>query len=112
MPNSGRNGPVPASADVDIEVLEASPYAVQLRTGGISTTFHGVVTEDHVHVDGPMGSVSLRVVPRFVDPADLVAEGSLLAPLPASVIAVHAAPGDTVPELGRAQYRERVCMYG
>src|SRR3546814_5662807 len=76
MPNSGRNGPVPASADVDIEVLEASPYAVQLRTGGISTTFHGVVTEDHVHVDGPMGSVSLRVVPRFVDPADLVAEGS------------------------------------
>ncbi|HEY9566045.1 MAG TPA: biotin carboxylase N-terminal domain-containing protein [Nocardioides sp.] len=95
---AGRNGPVPASADVDIEVLEASPYAVQLRTGGISTTFHGVVTEDHVHVDGPMGSVSLRVVPRFVDPADLVAEGSLLAPMPGSVIAVHAAPGDTVAE--------------
>src|SRR3546814_20456698 len=43
-----------------------------------------------------MGSVSLRVVPRFVDPADLVAEGSLLAPMPGSVIAVHAAPGDTV----------------
>src|SRR3546814_9847801 len=26
---AGRNGPVTASADVDIEVLEASPYAVQ-----------------------------------------------------------------------------------
>src|SRR3546814_14291823 len=42
--------------------------------------------------------LSRRVVPRFVDPADLVAVGALLAPMPGSVIAVHAAPGDTVAE--------------
>jgi propionyl-CoA carboxylase alpha chain len=34
--------------------------------------------------------------PRFVDPAEQVAEGSLLAPMPGSVIATHAKAGDHV----------------
>jgi len=38
------------------------------------------------------------VLPRFVDPSSQVAAGSLLAPMPGSVIAVHAAVGDEVIE--------------
>jgi propionyl-CoA carboxylase alpha chain len=34
--------------------------------------------------------------PRFTDPADHVAVGSLLAPMPGSVVAVHCAVGDEV----------------
>ncbi|QYJ03187.1 ATP-grasp domain-containing protein [Nocardioides panacisoli] len=49
-----------------------------------------------VLVDGPDGGITLRVPPRFLDPADKVAEGSLLAPMPGSVIDVRAAAGDRV----------------
>ncbi|WP_245644605.1 ATP-binding protein [Nocardioides jensenii] len=94
----GRNGYAPASSDEQVEVLQAAPGHVVLRVDGISTRFDGVVTDDHVHVDSALGSVSLRVVPRFVDPADQVAEGSLLAPMPGSVISVSAAVGDEVTE--------------
>ncbi|KRF16470.1 acetyl/propionyl-CoA carboxylase subuit alpha [Nocardioides sp. Soil797] len=95
---SGRTGVRPASSDTDIEVLEASPHAVHLRVNGVSTRFDGVVTDDQVHVDSPLGSVSLRVVPRFIDPADQVAEGSLLAPMPGTVISLGTAVGDEVVE--------------
>ena len=56
-----------------------------------------------VHVDGnrldvesPYGHVALSVVPRFVDPADQVASGSLLAPMPGSVVRLHVEAGQTV----------------
>ena len=43
-----------------------------------------------------MGSVQLRVVPRLVDPADVVAQGSLLAPMPGTVIGVPVSEGAEV----------------
>jgi propionyl-CoA carboxylase alpha chain len=51
---------------------------------------------DAVAVDGPAGSVQLRVVPRFVDPAQTLASGSLLAPMPGSVVSVAVRDGDEV----------------
>ncbi len=47
-------------------------------------------------VDWSGGHLALRAVPRFVDPADQVAEGSLLAPMPGSVIAVRCTEGEQV----------------
>jgi propionyl-CoA carboxylase alpha chain len=47
-------------------------------------------------VDSPMGPVSLIQRPRFVDPSAQVADGSLLAPIPGTVIRVAAAVGDHV----------------
>ncbi|HUS22721.1 MAG TPA: biotin/lipoyl-containing protein, partial [Aeromicrobium sp.] len=47
-------------------------------------------------VDGPDGSFSFVPVPRFVDPADAVAEGSLLAPMPAAVTQVAVEAGQAV----------------
>ena len=43
-----------------------------------------------------MGSLHLRVVPRFVDPADVVTPGSLLAPMPGTVIGVPLEAGADV----------------
>jgi propionyl-CoA carboxylase alpha chain len=43
-----------------------------------------------------MGSVSLRALPRFTDPAERVASGSLLAPMPGSVVRVMVGAGDSV----------------
>ncbi|MEI2699962.1 MAG: acetyl-CoA carboxylase biotin carboxyl carrier protein subunit [Microthrixaceae bacterium] len=49
-------------------------------------------------VESALGHVSLTRRARFVDPADQVAAGSLLAPMPGSVVEVRAAVGDTVAE--------------
>ena len=54
------------------------------------------VDGDRVDVESRRGHVALTRKPRFVDPADQVAEGSLLAPMPGTVVAVRAAPGDEV----------------
>ena len=49
-----------------------------------------------VDVDSPHGHVRLTRVPRFVDPADAVASGSLLAPMPGTVVKVLAEQGSEV----------------
>ena len=41
-------------------------------------------------------SACLREVPRFTDPADAVASGSLLAPMPGTVVRVAVGAGATV----------------
>ncbi|QWC86257.1 ATP-grasp domain-containing protein [Nocardioidaceae bacterium] len=51
---------------------------------------------DTVDVHAAGVHLALRLVPRFVDPADQVSEGSLLAPMPGTVVAVRAAAGDHV----------------
>ena len=52
--------------------------------------------EDLVCVDSPLGPVSLRPVPRFPEPGAQLAAGSLLAPMPGAIAAVHVAVGDSV----------------
>ena len=49
-----------------------------------------------IDVDGDGWSVALRVLPRFPDAVAAVAEGSLIAPMPGAVVAVHVAAGDAV----------------
>jgi biotin carboxyl carrier protein len=51
---------------------------------------------DDVFVDSPLGPVQLVALPRFPDPDDAIALGSLLAPMPGSVLRIGAAVGDTV----------------
>ncbi|HET7431735.1 MAG TPA: acetyl-CoA carboxylase biotin carboxyl carrier protein subunit, partial [Nocardioides sp.] len=51
-------------------------------------------------VDAPSGHVALTVLPRFTDPADAVASGSLLAPMPGTVVSVAVEKGGVV-EAGR-----------
>jgi propionyl-CoA carboxylase alpha chain len=79
-----------------IEVVEARPDRVVLEVDGVRIALDVVVDEDRVHVDSGRGSASYRVVPRFVDPAEQVSAGSLLAPMPGTVIAVPVASGEQV----------------
>jgi propionyl-CoA carboxylase alpha chain len=91
----GRDGY--ASTDPDVRVRAASPTEVVLEVGSVSARFLVALGPgDAVAVDGPMGSVQLRAVPRFVDPADVVAQGSLLAPMPGTVIGVPVEDGAAV----------------
>jgi propionyl-CoA carboxylase alpha chain len=96
-------GRVPRHAErEDVTVLAASPEQVTLAVDGVARTFAVSILAAprgaQVDVDSPLGHVALRKLPRFTDPADRVAAGSLLAPMPGSVVAVHAAVGDAVEE--------------
>jgi propionyl-CoA carboxylase alpha chain len=85
----------------DVAVLAAAPvdadtHQVELAVAEVSRTFTVHVSGADVDVESSLGHVPLTRLPRFVDPADQVATGSLLAPMPGSVISVHVATGDTV----------------
>jgi propionyl-CoA carboxylase alpha chain len=80
-----------------LAVVEAGVQSATLETtDGVRTTYHVTFSEHAVDVDGPEGSFSFTPVPRFVDPADVVAEGSLLAPMPAAVTHVGVEAGQAV----------------
>jgi len=84
------------------QVVSAEPDRVVLGVDGVTETYAVTIGDGYVDVDGPHGSLDLEPVPTFVDPADVVAEGSLLAPMPASVVSVaveagqQVAKGDTI----------------
>jgi propionyl-CoA carboxylase alpha chain len=77
-------------------VVAAGPDRVVLERDGVRTAYDVAVTGDAVDVDAATGHVRLTVVPRFTDPADAVASGSLLAPMPGTVVRVAVAEGDAV----------------
>ncbi|WP_439937520.1 acetyl/propionyl/methylcrotonyl-CoA carboxylase subunit alpha [Nocardia sp. N13] len=85
-----------------VTVLEVSPTHARLEVGGVTTETRGHISSDRpgaprdVWVDGPRRSARLREVPRFTDPADAVASGSLLAPMPGTVVKVVAEAGAEV----------------
>ncbi|MCD9200004.1 acetyl/propionyl/methylcrotonyl-CoA carboxylase subunit alpha [Aeromicrobium wangtongii] len=82
----------------DVSVVSASPTQVVLDVGGVTETYCVAIGGGWVDVDGPHGSIDLVPVPDFVDPASAVVEGSLLAPMPASVVSVAVADGQQVAE--------------
>ncbi|WP_189213134.1 ATP-binding protein [Actinokineospora fastidiosa] len=77
-------------------LVSASPGLVVLEVNGVRRRFavarHGNVS--YVDTDG--GSVALTHVSPFTDPADQVAAGSLLAPMPGTVVRVAVAAGERV----------------
>ncbi len=85
-----------------VRVLDVSPTHVRLEVDGVSVRFDGLIGVQRpsgareVYVDGAVGSARLREVPRFTDPADAVASGSLLAPMPGTVVSVKVEPGAQV----------------
>ena len=94
-------------AQASIELIAAGPDEVVLVVDGVRSTFavarYRSSTDPGglpalVVVDGPHGSLGLEPVSRFPDPDDHVAPGSLLAPMPGSVIRVAVAQGDRVEE--------------
>nr|WP_218851604.1 biotin carboxylase N-terminal domain-containing protein [Nocardioides panaciterrulae] len=82
----------------DAEVLAEGPDWVRLRFEKETTTYRVALAADgsSADVDSPRGHVRLVRVPRFVDPADAVASGSLLAPMPGTVVRLAVEAGARV----------------
>src|SRR5262249_8207926 len=80
-----------------VTVYEAGGGWVDFTEDGQRHRLHVLARGDRVWVQGPDGDVELRAVPRFpqAGPGENVT-GGLSAPMPGTVLAVHAAAGDTV----------------
>jgi len=92
----GRDGYASAGPD-DLHVVAASAAEVVLEHDGTRRTFAVHTGGDGLlDVESSLGHVALRRLPRFVDPADQVATGSLLAPMPGTVVSVAVEAGATV----------------
>ncbi|MFJ6798170.1 biotin carboxylase N-terminal domain-containing protein [Streptomyces sp. NPDC091268] len=86
-----------------VRVLAASPERVTLEVDGVRRVFHVKQNSNtagvrEIHVDSALGAHTLRPVPRFADPQTRTAPGSLLAPMPGTVVRVAEglAPGSPV----------------
>ncbi|MEU6310023.1 biotin carboxylase N-terminal domain-containing protein [Streptomyces sp. NPDC047014] len=73
-----------------IRVLAATPELVTLEVDGIRRMFHVKhhANSSEVYVDSALGAHTLTPVPRFPDPQDRTEPGSLLAPMPGTVVRV------------------------
>ena len=82
--------------DGDVGLVEATAEYVVLEVGGVRRRFDVAAYGGLVCVDSSLGSVALTAVERFPDPSQQVAAGSLLAPMPGTVIRLGVAVGDQV----------------
>jgi len=90
----GRNG---LACDLDdVDLLTACPDEVVLEDAGVRRAFAVRIATEQVYVDSALGAVTFDLPARFTDPAEHVAAGSLLAPMPGTVTRVAVAVGDTV----------------
>lgn len=69
---------------------------VLVRSGGLDGGYVVTVRGEQVDVDGPTGATRFVLTPRHPDPNAAASAGSLLAPMPGSIIRVDVAEGDTV----------------
>ncbi|SNT31688.1 acetyl/propionyl/methylcrotonyl-CoA carboxylase subunit alpha [Actinacidiphila glaucinigra] len=92
----GRDG-LTAEGHPDVRLLERAPERVVLEVAGVRRAFDVAVYADQVCVDGPSGAHRFTALPRFPDPVAQLAPGSLLAPMPGTVVRVaDVAVGDKV----------------
>ncbi|MEV0995222.1 biotin carboxylase N-terminal domain-containing protein [Nonomuraea sp. NPDC050202] len=79
-----------------VTVAAADPYRVILEHDGLRRTYEIAHYPGSVCVDHAGGHAELTPVPRLPEPAEHVAPGSLLAPMPGNVLRVEVEPGDRV----------------
>ncbi|MFE0101686.1 acetyl/propionyl/methylcrotonyl-CoA carboxylase subunit alpha [Streptomyces sp. NPDC059009] len=73
-----------------VRVVSASRELVVLEVAGVRRKFavSAYGDGDRVYVGGASGGVTLTALPRFTDPSEQTAPGSLLAPMPGTVVRV------------------------
>ena len=98
-----RAGARPAAEDLDgiVTIGDATADSLVVEVRGVRHTlavarYETPGADSRVEVDSPLGPVSLVEPPRYTDPSAEVAAGSLLAPMPGSVIRVAVSVGDAV----------------
>ncbi|MEV5751790.1 biotin carboxylase N-terminal domain-containing protein [Actinoallomurus sp. NPDC052308] len=85
-----------AEGHPDVALVSAGPDAVVLDRDGVRLRFAVAWYDRAAHVESVLGPVTLTPVERLPDPAEQVAPGTLLAPMPGSVVRVAVREGDTV----------------
>ncbi|MFD8499849.1 acetyl/propionyl/methylcrotonyl-CoA carboxylase subunit alpha [Amycolatopsis sp. NPDC059657] len=80
----------------DVALVSAEPGRVVLDVAGVRRAFDVAKYGDAVYVDSALGPVTLRAEPRFADPDAALAAGSLVAPMPGTVVRVAVSTGDAV----------------
>jgi propionyl-CoA carboxylase alpha chain len=83
--------PVPGAT-----VLSATPVRVDLVCAGIRRIVDVTWIGATAYVDSPLGHDALAEVERFPDPSAAAHAGSLLAPMPGTVVRIAVATGDSV----------------
>jgi biotin carboxyl carrier protein len=84
-----------AGEAVDVRLWAGSPSYVDLSVGGVRRRYD-VALGATTHVDSSLGHSALVEDPRFPLPGSQLAAGSLVAPMPGTVIRVEVAVGDEV----------------
>ena len=92
---AGRDGYTSGTLRAELSA-GGSVIAVSRADNSVRRTFRVHVYDGRVDVESSLGHVALTPVPRFTDPADQVASGSLLAPMPGSVVRLAVEPGRSV----------------
>jgi propionyl-CoA carboxylase alpha chain len=82
------DGLVLRSAAADRVVLDVSGVRREIAVHRVGDVWYA---------DSPLGSSVLAERPRFAEPGTAVAAGSLLAPMPGTVVRIGAEPGTPVP---------------
>ncbi|MFE4828223.1 biotin carboxylase N-terminal domain-containing protein [Streptomyces sp. NPDC056672] len=72
----------------DVRVVAVGPHRVSLETEGVVRHFEVTAYGDEVHVDSADGAYRLTARPRFGDPSRHTEPGSLLAPMPGTVVRI------------------------
>jgi propionyl-CoA carboxylase alpha chain len=84
------------AAGEDLAVAAVAPSHAALEVGGVRYRFDVARAGGVVWVDSAFGSVALTPVPRLPEPVATREPGSLVAPMPGSVVRVEAAVGQRV----------------
>ncbi|MFF0297377.1 acetyl/propionyl/methylcrotonyl-CoA carboxylase subunit alpha [Kitasatospora sp. NPDC004614] len=80
----------------DVQLLGSTAESVDLAVGPLRRRYRIARHGDQVFVDGPTEHHTLTVLDRFPDPAAQLAPGTLLAPMPGTVIRIAAEAGRPV----------------
>ena len=81
---------------VDVGVVEATPELVEIELLGVRHRVRLQSVGGQVFLDSAGGSSTFRVVERFPLPDAHAAPGSLVSPMPGTVVSVNAVTGDQV----------------
>ncbi|MGW4378691.1 acetyl/propionyl/methylcrotonyl-CoA carboxylase subunit alpha [Kitasatospora sp. NPDC004531] len=80
----------------EVQLLGSTPESVDLAVGRLRRRYRIARHGDQVHVDAPTEHHTLTVLDRFPDPAGQLAPGTLLAPMPGTVVRIAAEAGRPV----------------
>ncbi|WP_103336213.1 acetyl/propionyl/methylcrotonyl-CoA carboxylase subunit alpha [Amycolatopsis sp. CA-126428] len=80
----------------EAELVSAAPERVVLAVAGVRRAFDVARRDGTSYVDSALGSVALTAAPRFADPDAALAAGSLVAPMPGTVVRLAVQAGDPV----------------